>query len=188
MQSESENARSSKQDYLAWFAGEVQPHEQDLRSWLRRRFPSLTDVDDVVQESYMRVLCAWQKRPMRCARAYLFATARNVVLGILRRPKVFSTIPVTEDAALRIVQEEANVVEQVCIQQEIALLLDAIDALPARCREIFILRKIKGVSQREIAAQLGISEQTVQVQVVRGGKRCIQYLRRHGASGRVDAG
>lgn len=181
MHPEPENAESPKQSLLAWFAVEVQPHEQDLRSWLRRRFPSVTDVDDVVQESYLRLLRAWKAIPMVCARAYLFATARNVVLGALRRPQIFSSIPVTEEAALSIVQDETNVAETVCARQELTLLLDAIDALPARCREIYILRKLKGVSQREIAEQLGISEQTVQVQVVRGNKRCVQYLRRHGA-------
>jgi RNA polymerase sigma factor (sigma-70 family) len=52
--------------------------------------------------------------------------------------------------------------------------------LPARCREIVILRRIKNLPQKEIAARLGIAEATVEVQLVRGIKRCGDYLRRHG--------
>lgn len=167
-----------------WFAEEVQPHERDLRAWLRRRFPDATDVDDVIQESYVRLLRARDTTPVACARAYLFATARNVALAIFRRPKIFSPNPVTDFAALRIIQEGADVAELVSTRQEVAALLDAIDTLPNRCREIFILRKLQGVPQREIAARLGLSEQTVQVQIGRGAKRCLEFLRRHGVTGR----
>lgn len=167
-----------------WFTEEVQPHERDLRMWLARRFPEARDVDDVVQESYVRLLRAREATPVACARAYLFTTARNVALAIFRRPKIFSAAPVTDSAALRIVEEGADVVEQVSTRQEIALLLEAIDALPGRCREIFILRKLQDVPQREIAARLGLSEQTVQVQVSRGAKRCVQFLRARGVTGR----
>lgn len=181
MPPEIDQVRSSDVNVSEWFRVEVKPHERDLRSWLRRRFPNATEVDDIVQESYLRMLRAQAATPVACARAYLFATARNVALALFRRPKIFSTTPITEIAAERIVQEGPDVAELVSTRQEVALLLDAIDSLPARCREIFILRKLKGVSQREIAAQLGLSEQTVQVQIGRGAKRCIQFMREHGA-------
>ncbi len=67
-----------------------------------------------------------------------------------------------------------------CTQNEIKFLAEAIDSLPARCREIVTLRKLQGVSQKDIAARLGISEQTVQVQVLRGVKRCEAYLTKKG--------
>lgn len=171
-------------DHTRWFAEEVQPHERDLRAWLGSRFPDARDIDDVVQESYVRLLRAREATPVACARAYLFTTARNVALAIFRRPKIFSQNPLSDPAVLRIVAEGADVAEQVSTRQEIALLLEAIDTLPGRCREVFVLRKLQGVSQREIAARLGLSEQTVQVQIAHGAKRCIHYLRQHGVSGR----
>jgi RNA polymerase sigma-70 factor (ECF subfamily) len=167
-----------------WFTEEVQPHEPALRAYLRRRFPDATEVDDLVQESYLRMLRARKIGPIASAKAYLFTTARNLAFALFRRPKIFSTIPVTDLAASRIIQEGADVVEQVSTSQEIAFLLDAIDALPNRCREIFILRKLHGLSQKEIAAQLTLSEQTVQVQVARGAKKCAHFLRQHGLIGR----
>lgn len=175
---------SPRSEHSRWFADEVQPHEPALRAYLRRRFPDATEVDDLVQESYLRMLRARQTAPIASAKAYLFTTARNLALALFRRPKIFAPIAVTDLAESRIIQDGVDVVEEVSTNQEVALLLDAIDALPNRCREIFILRKLRGLAQKEIAAQLGLSEQTVQVQVARGAKKCAQFLRRRGVTRR----
>lgn len=167
-----------------WFSEEIEPHDSSLRAYLHSRFPSLTDVDDIMQDSYIKVLRAAERKPVIHAKAYLFATARNVALGLFRRPRIFSGKPVTDIAALSVSEEGADVAERVSTKQETAILLDAIDALPPRCREIFILRKLQGVPQKEIAARLGISEQTVQVQIARGAKKCLQFLRIRGVTGK----
>ena len=44
--------------HAAWFAAHVQPHEARLRGWLHRQFPRANDVDDLVQEAFVRVLAA----------------------------------------------------------------------------------------------------------------------------------
>ncbi len=173
-------------DQARWFSEEVQPHEPDLRAYLRRQFPQLNDVDDMVQESYVRVWRAKEASRVDCARAYLFTVARNLARAMLRRPRIFDSNSLTDPAVLSIVEGGTDVVEQVSTNQEVALLLDAIDALPARCREIYILRKLQGFPQREIAQRLGLSEQTVQVQVARGAKKCAHYLRRKGVTGRTS--
>lgn len=162
-------------DQARWFAEEVQPHENDLKSWLRRRFPNTGDLDDIVQESYLRLLRAREANPVDCARAYLFTIARNVAFALFRRPRIVSSG--TEAEVLEVPAENADVAEIVSVRQEVALLLDAIDALPGRCREIFILRKLEGIPVREIAARLGISEETVQVQLARGARKCVHRLR-----------
>jgi RNA polymerase sigma-70 factor (ECF subfamily) len=88
--------------------------------------------------------------------------------------------PVTDLSVLPVIEDRPGVADAACTREEITLLADAIDSLPARCREILILRKIRGVPQKAIAAQLGLSEQTVQVQVCRGVKRVAEYLHKHG--------
>jgi RNA polymerase sigma-70 factor (ECF subfamily) len=171
-------------DDARWFADEVQPHEPALRAYLHRRFADVAEVDDLVQESYVRVFRARAAGPIRSAKAYLFATARHLALAVFRRPKIFAENPVTDPGLSRILEEGATIAEQVSTRQEIALLLEAIDALPTRCREIFILRKLQDLPQKEIAAKLGLSEQTVQVQVARGARKCAEFLRRHGVTSR----
>jgi RNA polymerase sigma-70 factor (ECF subfamily) len=67
--------------------------------------------------------------------------------------------------------------------EDLALLIKAIQALPDRCRQIVTLRKIYGLSQREVADRLGISEHTVEAQGAIGLRKCIEFFRRHGYAG-----
>jgi RNA polymerase sigma-70 factor (ECF subfamily) len=169
---------SEEAEQVRWFAEEVLPHERDLRAYVRR-YSREAEVDDVVQESFLRLLRARETGTIANARAYLFRTARNAVCSVFRRPKLFSDSGLTEADRLGVVYEQASVAEQVSLADDIRLLLDAIDALPPRCREIYIFRKLQGLSQKEIAARLGLSEQTVQVQVARGARKCADFLSRH---------
>lgn len=165
-----------------WFNQEVLPHENLLRAYLRRKFPALTDVDDVVQESYLKVVRARLEGRLESARGFLFTVARNIALdGFRRRGKFATTDLVTVDES-RVLEEKPGVAESVCRNQELALLIDAIESLPLRCRQVLKLRKIYGLSHKEIAAQLGIAERTVNVQVGLGVRRCAEYLEAKGVT------
>lgn len=169
-------------DQERWLAQEVLPHEPALRGYLRGNFPELHDVDDIVQESYLRLLEMRRRHEIVSVKAYLFTTARNTALSILRRPRIFSDEPVTELTGSPVLESGPDAAEMASQQQEIALLMDAIDSLPPRCREIFILRKLQDLPQKEIAARLGLSEQTVQVQIARGAAKCAAYFRARGVT------
>ena len=161
-----------------WFQDEVQPHGPSLKAWLRGRFPAVRDVDDVVQESYLRIWQARARQPIDSAKAFLFRIARNLALDTLRHERHSPIHAVTELSRLIVLEDKPDAAATAARQQEIDLLVEAIDGLPARCREIFILRKLRGVSQKDIAARLGLSEQTVQVQAARGLRRVAESLRR----------
>ena len=64
--------------------------------------------------------------------------------------------------------------------EDLRLLTEAIRALPERCRQVLTLRKIYGLSQRETALRLGISEHTVEVQGAIGLRKCIRFFRERG--------
>ncbi|HRE84220.1 MAG TPA: RNA polymerase sigma factor [Opitutaceae bacterium] len=163
-----------------WFAEEVHVHERSLKGYLRGVFPAVRDVDDLVQESYLRVWRARAIEPIRSAKALLFRIARHLAIDAIRHSQASPTVEVTDLRTLSVSTDGPGVVEQASQSQEVELLLQAIDTLPARCREIVILRKLQAVPQKEIAARLGLSEQTVQVQVARGVKKCERYLKRRG--------
>ena len=164
-----------------WFSEEVYVHEPSLRAYLRTQYPFAPDIDDVVQESFLRLWKVRMGQPVRYAKALLFKVARHLVIDTARRNKISPIDHVTDLAALPVIDEgRPGPAEAACKRDEIVLLAAAIDSLPARCREILILRKLRGVPQKAIAAQLGLSEQTVQVQVSRGVRRCEEFLRAHG--------
>jgi RNA polymerase sigma-70 factor (ECF subfamily) len=164
----------------AWFTEHVQPHERSLRAYLGHSLASHADVDDLVQEVFLRVLRAHQAAPIRSPKPFLFASARNAVRDLLRRRAVARTVGVMEIDAVPVLQEDPGPPDIVSRRQELALLADAIRALPDRCREVFLLRKIENIPQKEIAVRLGITENTVETLVAKGARRCAEYLRRRG--------
>ena len=167
-------------DDARWFAQEVQPHESALRAWLQAKFPGLPDTDDLVQESYARLIRARRTGKVDNARSYLFATARNAAFDLFRRSRTVAMEPLAGGAASSVLEDGLGVAESVNRTQELELLHDALRALPPRCREIMTLQKIHGIPSAEIAARLDISVHTVNAQLVIGLMRCREFLRERG--------
>lgn len=168
----------SDTDSSRWFEDEVRPHEPMLRAWLRSRFRSETDVADVVQEAYVRLLRAREAGEVSSPKAFLFAVARNLALDRFRHRQVIRTEPLVENEALSVLEEGDGIPETVARNQELEILTEAIQSLPDRCRQIFTLRKVYGLSQAEIAARLGVSENTVSAQLTIGVKKCMEFMLR----------
>ena len=150
-----------------------------LRAWLSNRFPAgSSDLDDVMQEAYMRVLQAHANGTLQYPKAFLFAIARNLTLDRLRHKSVLRTEPLVDSGALDVLDDEGDVPSSVARNQELALLTQVIQSLPDRCRQIFTLRKIYGMPQKEIAKKLGISEHTVSAQLTIGIHKCTEFFAR----------
>jgi len=151
-----------------WFEDEVHVHDAKLKSYLRSLFPTI-DVDDVVQESYLRIWLANATRPVTSAKAYLFTIARRLAFNTVRHQKKSPVTSVSDLTTLEgVIDESKDTVETVAASEEIALLAEAINSLPPRCREIILLRKLKGVPQRKVAALFDTTEAAVGQQVRRG--------------------
>jgi RNA polymerase sigma-70 factor (ECF subfamily) len=159
-----------------WFATEVQPHRPALRAWLLARFPTLPDVDDLVQESFVRMLRAREASPIRSARALLFATARNLALDVVRRQRVHSCEPITDQTDSSVLMDNDDVVATVSKQQELELLTQAIQSLPDRCRQVLTLRTAYGLTTKQIAEKLQVSESTVEKQMAHGIRLCAKFF------------
>ena len=159
-----------------WFREEIRPHELELRAYLRGRFPTLPDVDDLVQETYARIWRARTSGRATLSRAYLFVVARNVALDLVRREKSAAVERFGALDDLGLAEERPDAAETLSREQELALLDEAMQALPPRCREILTLRRIEGLSHRAIAEKLGIAEGTVNAQLAIGLMRCRQFL------------
>lgn len=169
---ESEQAR--------WFTEEVQPHESSLRSYLRNVFPSLTDIDDLVQESYARLIRAKDAGRISYAKAFLFATARNAALDLVRRRRVVSIESIGDMAGLSVVEDRPDAADTANKQEELELLATAVRGLPERCRQVLTLRLLYGLSHKEIATNLRISEHTVKAQLAKGTRRCADFFEERG--------
>jgi RNA polymerase sigma-70 factor (ECF subfamily) len=168
-------------DHFRWFTDEVHAHDRQLRAYLRASFPAVRDLDDVVQDSYLRIWKARAAHPIRSAKAFLFTIARRLAIKRVQKNRAAPLDAVGDLAELRVIADEPNPAEALGYREKVALLAEALAMLPARCREIVILRKLHCLPQREVAAQLGLSERTVENQLARGVKRCEQFFRQRGA-------
>ena len=164
-------------ELVTWVARQILPHEPALRRWLRTGFPGV-DVDDVVQESYCRLAALADFRRVEDPRRYLFQTARNVVLADLRRARVVRIDAVGTSADL----EGALAADHLSPERIVAGrgLLSRVEHLladlPERSRTIFRMRKVEGLSQRDIACTLGITETIVENDLARGLKTILNGL------------
>lgn len=163
-----------------WFADEVHPHGAQLKSYLRGTFPAVRDVDDVVQESFLRIWQARAAHPIKSAKAFLYTVARHLALDEVRRSKISPVILVRDLAALPVSEDKPSIQELLSRQEKLTLLAQAIVSLPTRMREVVILHKIEGLTQFEVAQKLGLAPKTVDNLVTRGVKRCREFLRHRG--------
>ncbi|MBK1875629.1 RNA polymerase sigma factor [Pelagicoccus mobilis] len=172
----------SEQDaeHARWFVEEVLPHQGELQSWLSRRYPTIADPDDLVQDAFSRILKAHSSGPIANPRAFLYVTARNLALNKIRHLRYERPQGLDPVDPLTIVDDSASPSETTALSEELQHLIQAIQNLPERCRQVMTLRKIYGLSQKEVARKLGISVNTVEAQSAIGLRKCIAYFRSHG--------
>lgn len=153
-------------------------HENVLRACLYRITRNAADVEELLQETYARLLTAGAtERPEpRSMRAFALTIARNVALDWLRHRQVVPIEPLADLAEWDVMDEGEQVDEIVNTHQELMLLREAVSRLPTRCREVFTLRRVYGLAQKEIAAELNISEHTVERHLGRALHQLAQVL------------
>ena len=178
--SPSESTRLPAPTLSRWFTEEVQPHEPALRAYLQARFPTLGDHDDLVQETYTRLLRAQANGGVRFPKAFLFTAARNAAFDLFRRRGAKPTEAVTDLVELTVLEDRPEVGEQLDQNYELEVLADAVRALPDRCRQVIMLRYLDGLAYKEIADQLGISAETVKVHMAKGMRRCAAFFAERG--------
>jgi RNA polymerase sigma factor (sigma-70 family) len=150
-----------------------------LRACLHRYARNAADVDELLQETYTHLLTAGaakNREEIRSIRAFALTVARNVALSWLRHRQVVPIELVADLEQLELLDERSQVDEIVNSHQELALLAAAVAQLPARCRQVFTLRKVYGLSQKEIATALKISENTVEQHLAKGVRLCSAAL------------
>lgn len=167
-------------EQATWYREHLLPHEAMLRSWLSQRYPEQLDVDDVIQESLVRVLKAREQGALKSPKAYFFATARNLAVDQVRRAKVIFDESLLYHESIDLIDETEDVEETVSRNHELEILTEAIQSLPDRCRQVFTLSKVYGMTYDQIAERMGISFHTVSAQISIGLSKCSEYMRKYG--------
>jgi RNA polymerase sigma factor (sigma-70 family) len=165
----------------SWFKREILSHEPVLVRYLLRVWRKRDDVNDLRQETYARVYAAARTARPQFAKAFLFSTARNLMLDRIRRERVVSIEAVADIDKLNVLLDEISPEQRAMAHQQIKLLAKAFERLPAKCREVVWLRRVEELSQKDVARRLGIGERTVEKHVSKG----VRLLAEHMLIGRV---
>lgn len=171
-------------DHRAQLLLQALPYERQLKAFIRRHTRRGTDVEDVLQELYARLLDPGDGVtvvPIRSPRSFAFTVAKNLIIDLIRqhRPRELLTLSLdlmTDADQLEAALLAANVEEDVDAEQELQLLSAALADAPQRSRQVFVLRKVYGYKQEEIAQALNIKINTVQRHIGIAALKCAAYL------------
>jgi RNA polymerase sigma factor (sigma-70 family) len=160
-----------------WIAAQILPYEREIRGWVRRHVRTLApaDIDDLLQEAYARLWVAEFTR-IGNGRSYFYTVVRNLLVEQARRARIVPMERMEEIELLNIINVEPGPERHIGARQELERVQRVVAGLPTQCRRAFELQKFEGLSQREIASQMGISERTVEKHLAKALARVIEAL------------
>lgn len=152
------------------------------------------DVEDIVQETYVRVCQIENKDAIREPRSFLFRTAQNLAINHVKRAEARLTDGVDaidEVGGVGDLSCDDQTYAQVTSDEQFVLFCEAVRHLPQQCRRAYVLKKVYGYTLKEIAQEMELAESTVEKHIVAGAKKCMLYRRqalRHPRSKRGRSG
>ena len=155
-------------DVEAWFVREVLPLETTLMQFLSHNWRNEADIADIRQDVYEQVCEAARDEIPENTKAFVFRTARNLIIDRFRHEQVVSIEAVPDLEAIELAADVPGPDRTALARSELRRVQAAVDSLPPRCREAIVLGRIEGLPGREIAARMGITEQTVSKHLKQG--------------------
>ena len=152
-------------------------HVEALRRFISR-FVGKHDVEDVVQEAFIRAYNAETGKPIDQPKSYLFRIAKHVALNQLRQRSRKPTDYLEDLESPDVLVNEWTLEDEVMAQQKLGFHCAAVASLPPKCRKVYLLRKVYGMSYKDIASTLQISDSTVEAHISKGYARCDEYVAR----------
>lgn len=158
---------ASEQDHKI---SEVVAKEQPrLRNFIRKRVSDPDDVDDILQEVFFEFVEAYRMmKPIEHAGTWLFRVARNRIIDRFRKkkPEALEDVTFTEDGEPLSLEEllpSPNASPEAAYARSLLLdeIEDALEELPEEQREVFIAHEFEGRSFKELAAETGVSINTL---------------------------
>ena len=156
---------------------QVLRHRVALQKYLRKFTAGAEDIEDLVQETFVRICALPPTQIIDSPRALLFRIARNLAVDRARQKIARATDAVADFEPLNVYSEEAEPDQQVDGRRRFESFCAAVESLPPLCRRVFVLRKVHQLSHAEIAQVLGVSHSTIEKHVAKGLVRCRDQLR-----------
>ena len=159
-------------------------YAKNLCLYARNYLPVEADAEDIVQDVFLKL---WERRELLdniSLTSFLFMMVRNSCLNYLKHRQIADTvqqrIPDTETAERLCAADFVPDPSSLLIQKELSDSIDQImEELPPKCKEAFVLSRLNGLKNREIAEHMAITEKVVEKHITRALKRFRDGLRRY---------
>jgi len=155
-------------------------HRSALMRYISRFIRQPQDIEDIVHETFLRTYAAEINTQIRSPRAFLFKTAKNLALNHLDKCSTRLTDYMGDLDTLQVSVDTISTEARAESQERFIAFCRAVRRLPLQCRRVFILRKVYGLSHKEISEQLNISVSTVEKHLASGIIKCQDYMRSRG--------
>lgn len=141
-------------------------HGAALRRFVYRYARCPDDVDDILQEAFIRAYVAERARPIEQPKSFLFRIAKHVALSHLERSRLWHWAELDEDSLEQHSPEDEAIADEVVRGH-----LQAIDDLPPVCRQVYCLATFEDLSHKQVAAVLGVAVSTVEKHMIKASRR-----------------
>lgn len=152
----------------AWFSRELLPLEAILMRYLRQNWRNASDIPDLRQDIYARVLQAARERIPDNPRQFLLTTARNLLIDRVRREQIVPMETFADFETLEIASDEPQPDRAVIAKDELRRVKAALVQLPPRTREAIELTYFEGLSCTQVAKRMGVAKQTASEFIAKG--------------------
>lgn len=166
-----------------WFREEVLVRERGLARLFRRHGFQHHEIADLMHDTYEKALIGAAREIPTNSSAYLFTIARNILISRARRAKIISIEFVANIEQMNFEPDLLTPDRHFDAREKLRRVEAALDRLPPRCRDVVRLRKIEGLSTREVAERLGIGSDAVEQQTMFGMRAITDFLM--GGTGRI---
>ena len=156
-------------------AGLMQTHRQELLRFLSQRTGCLDTAQDIFQETFLRYAGYQGKAAVENPRALMYRIAANLSTDYLRS-RTRHPVQDIEQALHDIADAKLSLEREAISRQQLEQLSAALAELPPKCREVFILLKIKHHSYAEVEQALGLSNTMIFNYLSRAMAHCRQRL------------
>lgn len=147
-------------------------HKGVLIAYLSKYLLRPEDIEDILQDTFVKTLEVSQKRKILSPRSYLFIVARNLIFRQLKQKSKYMMREISEIDERHLASADVAADINLHHKMKMDAFVSSAQALPAQCRRVFLMRKLQGMSHKEISKKLGISTSTVERHITNAIKQC----------------
>ena len=151
-------------------------HQAALKRFISRFLPDSYDIEDVSQETFLRAFSVEKTRDIEQPKSFLFRIAKHIALTqlTLKSRQITDYLEDFDDSEVLLVEE--TVEDELMARESLGIHCEAVAGLPPQCRRVYLMRKVYGMTHKEISARLGIAVSTVEKHLIKGVALCDRYV------------